>query len=187
MGPEISHDCWSVGLYLGYYDMTTINMGFESFPYPARYQARSPVKLKGKMRFKPRSVRAYGANRTTKEVSQEIESKYHVVETFSEMEGPFIVDLIEGATVDAIEAIIEGRIPSLKIQDSSTKEIEQRFRDNLDSRRYDGVISGVPTLAAQRGVDHTQHRPYAKRGPRPSFVDTGLYKNTFRVWVTEDE
>jgi hypothetical protein len=68
-----------------------------------------------------------------------------------------------------------------------TDKIEAKFRQNLSSRKYDGVIPGVPTTAAQRGISHLQQRPYAKRSSRPSFVDTGMYQRSFRAWVEDVE
>ena len=68
-----------------------------------------------------------------------------------------------------------------------TDKIEQKFRSNLMRQRYDGMISGVPTLASLKGVSHVRSHPYAKANPqRPSFVDTGMYRDSFRAWVEED-
>ena len=66
-----------------------------------------------------------------------------------------------------------------------TDKIEEKFRRALASRAFDGLIAGVPTTAAQRGVSHKRRHPYAKRGPRPSFIDTDTYRQSFTVWMEE--
>jgi hypothetical protein len=38
-------------------------------------------------------------------------------------------------------------------------------------------------LAALHGVSHRFKHPYARRARRPSFIDTGLYQNSFAAWV----
>jgi len=44
---------------------------------------------------------------------------------------------------------------------------------------------GIPTGAAEAGVNHRLLHPYAKDNPeRPSFIDTGQYQADFKSWVT---
>jgi hypothetical protein len=167
-------------------------LGFQEFPYAARYGKRSPLTTTTK-RGKPRelspSQESYGQGKTTGEVAEELEEKYHIVETFWAQEEDNFVELIEEAFADDIEDIMQmAHVPKRRgISDKETDKIEAKFRQNLSQRRYDGVISGVPTIAAQRGVSHLRQHPYAKRGPRPSFIDTGMYQRSFRAWVEDIE
>jgi hypothetical protein len=57
------------------------------------------------------------------------------------------------------------------------------FRTYLDREEH-----GIKTLAARRGVSHLLPHPYSKNNPpRPSFIDTGLYRKSFRAWVEDIE
>jgi hypothetical protein len=167
-----------------------LNFGFESFPYAARYSAKSPLTAATKKR-RPKQLsaaqQAYGQGKTTQQVAKDLENQYGIVEKFYEMEEDNIVDLVEEAFDEAIEKVMMmQRISKKGISDASTNKIEERFRKNLAERRYDGMLPGVPTLASLRGVSHLLQHPYAKRGSRPSFIDTGMYSRSFRAWVTED-
>jgi protein-disulfide isomerase-like protein with CxxC motif len=55
---------------------------------------------------------------------------------------------------------------------TETDKIEQRFKQDLSRRKFDGVIYGVPTKAAQRES-------------RQSFIKTGRYRNSFKAWMEE--
>ena len=70
------------------------------------------------------------------------------------------------------------------ISTRDTQKIERRFKEFLRNEEH-----GIPrTLAGQRGVAHLLARPYARGNPpRPSFIDTGLYMDSFRVWVEEED
>jgi hypothetical protein len=43
-------------------------------------------------------------------------------------------------------------------------------------------IPGVPTLAAQEGRS-SRFKKGKGKGPRKSFIDTGLYVGSFKSWV----
>lgn len=166
--------------------------GFESFSYPTRYSAKSPLTASVKKR-KPksgltRSQKIYGQGKTTVQVAEELEDKYHIVATFSEMNSDFFTSLFEDVFVEQFEEIATMRKSSKKgLMSKQTDKIEARFRESLSKQRYDSVIPGVPTLASLRGVSHLRQHPYAKSTPRPSFIDTGMYQRSFRAWVEQDE
>jgi hypothetical protein len=169
-----------------------LHFGFEDHPYHARYGPSSPLTQAVKRRtpkVMTRPQQAYGEGKTTVEVANELESRYHIVETFWEMEEDKFIEVLEDAFADDIEEVMQmGQIPKTGgISDKETDKIEARFRNYLTNKRFDGVIAGVPTLAAQRGVSHLKQHPYAKRGPRPSFIDTGMYMRSFRAWVEDVE
>lgn len=167
-----------------------LHLGFQEFPYADRYGKQSPLTAttkKGKPRKLSPAQASYGQGKTTNEVAEELEAKYHIVETFWEMEEDRFSEKLEDAFAADMEAVMMGQPTTTSISTKETDAIERRFRQNLTQQRYNGVISGVPTLAAQRGVSHLRQHPYQARGPRPSFIDTGMYMRSFTAWVEEDE
>lgn len=166
-----------------------LHLGFENYPYAGRYETASPLTKSAKSRrprVLSRSQQNYGQGKTTLEVANELESRYHIVETFWEMVEDEFVDQLEESFADDIEEVIAmGGTSRTGISDRDTDRLEAKFRQYLQSRKFDGVIPGVPTTAALRGVSHLRQHPYAKRPPRPSFIDTGMYQRSFRVWVED--
>lgn len=128
---------------------------------------------------------SYGdTSMTTGDVAEILEGKYHIMEQwYTHREQKVADDLTEGMT-DALEALLMGAPPTLDPFGSATSKMEQDFRTFLDSKEIESYgIFGVPTQAALKGVSHRFKKPYAKRGPRPSFIDSGLYQSAFRAWV----
>jgi hypothetical protein len=134
-------------------------------------------------RRRPRKVAS--GTQTTGDVAEILEKRYNVMERFAGLNETEIVSSIENALVGNIENVILGAPITGEPLAAATSEIEEMFRDFLDRRGMDGYAWGVPTQAAERGVNHRLLHPYAKRGPRPSFIDTGLYQQSFRCWVEE--
>lgn len=67
---------------------------------------------------------------------------------------------------------------------SATSKIEDRFKQMLSTRELDSLgFPGIPTAAAQRGVNHRFKHPYKKRAARPSFIDTGTFQASAKAWV----
>ena len=144
------------------------------------------------------------SNSTTGDVAEILEAKYKVMETFVEIHGndviiPAFEEALQGGVDDLLSALagsgdvrnvggvlVESGAGTLNpnIFGTATGKIDQAFRKMLDDKELDGVVSGLPSAAAQRGVNHRLKRPYVKRAPRPSFVVTGLLQNSFRSWVS---
>lgn len=177
-----------MGYNLGTHDLK-LEFGFDDLPYEARYSEESPLTPTMKRR-RPKRLSslqtAYGQGKTTGQIAKELEAKYKIVETFIDMEEDYIFPLIEDAVIDTTIARMTGQTPDSKINENLTTKIQARFRQDLSNRRFDGRIQGVPTLASIRGVSHLRQKPYAARGSRPSFIDTGMYQRTFGVEVKED-
>jgi hypothetical protein len=124
---------------------------------------------------------------TTGDVAQILEARYGVVSKFMDLHGQEVADELAGAMQDRLETLLMGG-PSPAAGDAILPEgslgtVEKLFRNMLDKRELDGQIPGVPTAASLRGVSHRMQNPYAQRGSRPSFIDTGQYQDAFRVWV----
>lgn len=154
-----------------------LNLGFEAVSYSG---ASKQVLRKDK------HGRPYGEGKTSAQVAKELEKRYKIVETFYEINEDYIVNLIEEQAAIDIDDIMMMKKPSRKgMSFEETDKIEHRFKYALASGEFDGLIPGTPTTAAQRGVSHLRRHPYAKRGPRPSFIDTDTYRQSFTVWMEE--
>jgi hypothetical protein len=148
-----------------------LRLDFEDVPYLGQLAAT-------RKRVLSRPQRVYGQGKTTRQVAHELEARYKIVEKFVEVEKSLIDSIVKKALLKAHKDGEQVSIPQ-----NDLNRIEARFRQNLAKRKYDGLISGVPTVAAQRGVSHKYIHPFARRASRPSFIDTGLYQRSFRAWV----
>ena len=152
-----------------------INLGFESISYTGR--TASPK----------RSEKQYGGGKTTIEVAKQLEQRYKLVEKFFELEKDNIAEMLIDAYQRGLEVTMEQKtVAKAVIAGGAIEKIEQKFRGNLTQGAYDGLLPGVPTRAAKKGVSHELSHPYAKGNPpRPSFIDTGAYRDSFSVWIEE--
>lgn len=124
------------------------------------------------------------ANKTTGDVAEILEAKYHVMEHFSEIHGEDIVDALGDSLQGAIESLLMGGPPRLDALGSATSKIEDIFKQMLSKGELDALgYPGIPTKAAERGVSHRFKRAYVRRQARPSFIDTSLYQSSFKAWT----
>ncbi len=159
-----------------------LHLGVNDIPYGSAYQAATSRRPGPQ----PGPAQKIAMNRTTTgDVAQILEKRYRIMEKFYEMRKEFIERTILEAMQDKLEALSMGRGgtggPLLNTSDLGA--IQQEFQKMLDERAFDGILTGVPTAAAQAGVSHRLQRPYLKSNPaRPSFIDSGLYSANFRAW-----
>lgn len=146
---------------------------------------------------------ASGAS-TTGQVAQILEDKYHVMRIFAEEHWDELEELVADAIVGQLETARSGIIP--QIPNIDVQKLDAAFRDFLDSNEIQSILP-ERIQAADEGISHrfknAQNRTVkasdvvsrgsgaglsivAKkpRGPRPAFVDTGLYQASFRSWLT---
>jgi hypothetical protein len=167
-------------------------LGFQDVAYKDIRTNKSPLPKTTKHRLSQNPSKAqlsYGEGKTTLGVALSLEERYKIVETFYDMEEDFIINLIEEQMEEELNEVLTMETTATQIKGLSTEEtdkIETRFKQNLRRRRYDGVIPGVPTQTSLKGVSHLFMKPYARHGFRPSFIDTGLYMNSFREGLTHD-
>lgn len=164
----------------------TLHFGVLDLPYSYKQETvrigknGKPTKRKGS--------RQVTRNETTGDIAEILEAKYGLMETFADMH---MADVIEPALMDAIEGgfenLLMGAPLDASVFGSAEGKITEAFQLALDKREFDGVIPGVETEAAERGVNHRLAHPYAKRASRPSFIDTGLYQTNFKAWVDNGE
>jgi len=156
--------------------------------YPYSFQAPRRVRIRTRKGGKPvaSSVSASGAQ-TTGDVADILEAKYHVMEIFYEENQQVIANAIGEAITDAMDMIMDrGEIPASIFPAEGIGDIQESFTRFINERIMDGIQPGVPTKAAQKGVNHRLAHPYAKGNPeRPSFKDTGEYMQSFRAWIDE--
>jgi hypothetical protein len=168
--------------------VTVLNLGVIDIPYA--YEQEKLTK-KGKPYKKKRKV---VLSITTGEVARYLEDEYHIMEVFAEI----YMDRIVGALVDAVtgdlDNVLNGRQPNPEVFAPAAAEIETWFKRFLSTREIEtagvtgeagGANHGIPTQAALDGVNHRLAHPYANTNPRrPSFIDTGLYQSSVKVWIT---
>ena len=169
----------------------TLHLGVTEAPYATNTKtAPRRVAVRTVKGGKPRAISAApSGGETTGDVAQILEDKYHIMEIFVEEIGADqIAKAIEHSAAVAIETLISGHgrnTPESFLSLEAEGEIEDAFRLFLSQQEMDGTQPGVPTKAALAGVSHRFAHPYAKRAPRPSFIDTGLFQSHFKVWSDE--
>lgn len=166
--------------YLGIDVTLTLHLGVIDIPYARAAQAatsRKPGPRPG-----PGKSGALSTN-TTGDVAQILEAHYGIMQKFFDLYGDRIATALTEVMQDRLEEVLMGHPREQLFNDADFGEIEQHFKKMLDTQELDGQISGVPTGASLRGVNHRLKRPYAKRSPRPSFIDTGLYQSSFKAWI----
>lgn len=127
--------------------------------------------------------------KTTGDVAEILETKYHVMGVFGFLHLDDIArDLEDGAAAN-LENMLMGAPVSADPYAGAMSKIEQRFRDFLSLGEMNKFgFAGIPTAAALAGVNHRLAHPYAKANPsRPSFVDTGLYESSFKAWIADNQ
>jgi hypothetical protein len=124
---------------------------------------------------------------TTGEVAQWLENRYHIMEIFYQFHEQEIADKLAEGMGDALEAIMMGAPPSLQPTLEALSAEEAVFKLWLALGEIEKLgIPGVPTLAAQNRESLRLKLKKKFRGPaRPSFIDTGLYESSFKMWMED--
>lgn len=127
-----------------------------------------------------------GEGKTTGDVADILEAKYHIMEIFAEVHGDEIADDLAQGFQGTLESLLSNRpVDPDDIFNAGTTKIEDRFHDFILGGEMEALgYPGVPTGAAIKGVNHRLAHPYAKANPsRQSFIDTGLYEASFKAWI----
>jgi hypothetical protein len=130
---------------------------------------------------------------STGDVAEILEANYHVMETFYELRREKIAGYLADSMANAIQALVNsGRRPDTRstFTFEADQKIETEFRTFLDAnemgRLYAAFTGRSLSAAADRGVNHRKKNPYAQSNKaRPAFIDTGLYRASFRAWTTQ--
>lgn len=156
--------------------MKTLHLGVVDIPYVA---AETPAQQRKRVKKRPHPP---AGAKTTGDVAEILEAKYHVMEAFYEIHGQEIGDGLAEAMAGSMETVLlGGPIPSDPIA-AGTSQIKHMFDMFITNKEMDALgYPGVPTKASLMGVSHRFKK--RKGGPRPSFVDTGLYLTSFEAWA----
>lgn len=138
-----------------------------------------------------------GGAKTTGEVARILEDRYHVMATFYETRQDKIAGWLAKDATNALRLMLAGKDMG-KPRDAfygATQKIESEFRAFLTRNEMGRLsfLSGAeaeyfqargPKFTGAATVAHRKLHPYAKKNQmRPVFVDTGLYRSSFRAWV----
>ncbi len=134
---------------------------------------------------------AEAGGKNTFEVAEILEEKYSLMQTFVDLHGVDISNAVEKRMAAMVERTFAGgsSADTLAMLVAPLSGVEQKFRVYLDTEEMAGVVGGVPTVAAQMGINSRKKRIYRGKDKtkwgerRPSFIDTGLFRNNFRCWV----
>ena len=139
--------------------MRTLHLGVTDLPYAFRVEGE-----------------------TTGEVAEILEARYEVMQTFFDRNEAKIAGALEASLAGALDTLLAGGPPAQNVLGAAESSIEELFKDFLTNREIEQPArDGIPTMAAVMGVNHRLKR---KSGPRrPSFIDTGLYQASFKVWM----
>jgi len=124
----------------------------------------------------------------TGEVAQKLERNYGIMQFFFDAHADFVAQQLEDSFAGALANALMGapRQADAGLYNQACSKIETRFKTFLSMKEMDGKINGVPTKASLLGISHrfkdSKNRK-KKRGPRPSFIDTGLYQTNFKAWM----
>jgi hypothetical protein len=122
---------------------------------------------------------------TTGDVAEKLEASYALMQTFLRLREREINATVENSVLGALESALMGKRPGQGTAlASATSAMEDLFKTALSQRAFDGQIHGVPTAASLHGASRRFKRAYMRRPSRPSFIDTGLFQSSFRVWTT---
>ena len=162
-------------------------LGVVNVPYADSSYPKVGARKMGKNAAKGRRNKTRGKGSiTTLEVAKILESQYKPLQNFFKANGQSIADDLAQGYSNALKAVLMGAPPNLDPSGSAMSKAETRWRQFLSSKGLDRMgVKGVPTKAALRGVSHRFKHPYAKRPSRPSFIDTGLYQASVRLWIKE--
>lgn len=159
--------------------MPKLHLGVIEVPYGNVEPPAPPPKKPGK---RPRVAPGAGQGKTTGDVAEILEAKYHVMEIFAQINGQKMADSLVNSLQGTVESLMMGAPLTQDPFGTATSEIDEMFKKFIDQKVMDSLgYPGVPTKAALAG---RSHRFKTKHGPeRPSFYDTGLYVDNFKSWL----
>ena len=141
--------------------MPTINLGVNDVPY---------------------AVGRGRTERSTARIAEILEDRYHVMEIFAESNMNEISEHIANNGAGVIEEMFGGVETRADLLAGVELWIEERFKVFIDDEVEAFGIPGVPTAAAEKGRSRRGRRVARAGG---SFVDTGLYRDSFMVWIED--
>lgn len=131
----------------------------------------------------------YRSGQSVGDVAKILEGRYGIMAIFAARQSTQIANHLATSLADATEALMMGQ-PVANAYAEGTDQIQEDFRKFLDQNG-----TGIITKASEKGVSGRfadKNNTKGLRGPmnsqgqvRPSFIDTGLFQNSFRAWIEE--
>ncbi|OYY59039.1 MAG: hypothetical protein B7Y55_01125 [Polynucleobacter sp. 35-46-207] len=122
-----------------------------------------------------------GRSTTTGDVATILEEKYGVMQMFIDLHEDEIGELLAHRMAGLINNVANDR--PVPMGDVDFPKVDAQFRDYLDKGEWEKQ-TGMPTAAALAGKSKRK-KSGKYDGPRPSFVDTGLYQKSFKTWISK--
>lgn len=124
----------------------------------------------------------YDDEATTGSVAEELEENYGVMAGFVELHINEVAEAVTDSLAGSLESLMMGAPLRANPFEGAMAKVEQGFRTYLDREEIASLgRDGVPTKAAIQGKSTRFKRKFGPR--RPSFIDSGLYQNSFKAWV----
>lgn len=157
--------------------MTTLHLGTVDLPYVLN---ETPAQMRKRIKKRPHPE---AGQKTTGDIAEILEAKYHVMEHFWEIHGAEIVEAGAEGLVQALENQVMGAPIEQNPYGEMESAIKRKFDDFITNKEMDRLgVPGVPTKASLEGRSSRFKKGKGKKG-RPSFVNTGLYLSSFAAWV----
>jgi hypothetical protein len=120
--------------------------------------------------------------KSTGDIAEILEGKFDVMGIFAEKHSENIADMVAQGFADSIDNIFAGAPENFDIYAGAMAKIENQFIEYIDSEEH-----AIPTKAKAIGAAGARKkRQYRKTGNKITFVDSGMYRNSFRAWVKEE-
>jgi hypothetical protein len=163
-----------------------LNLGVNEIPYawaPPTPKRQAVRRKKGGTTT--RHEFSSSAAMTTYDVAMILEDHYHIMELFWTLNEAQIMTWIENSLEGYLEtAMTTGTVGDVRVAFATfVDQIEDLFKSWLDTDPLAGIVPGVTTMAAKMGIRTGTDRKKRHGPPRPSFIDTGLYRGNFRAEV----
>ena len=118
---------------------------------------------------------------TTGQVAKILEEKYSVMGEFYDHYKQDVEDLLIDALVGELEARLQGKPPTA-IEVMPLQKVDTLFKQYLSRNEWQ-QLTGQTIKSAQLAISHRK-KGKKRAGPRPAFIDTGLYQKAFTAWLT---
>lgn len=115
---------------------------------------------------------------TTYQVAKILEDRYDVMGVFYKIHHQEIIDRIAKRYLDRVKDLMDGK-PSPRRW--PMERIDSLFRDYLSADEWQSY-TGETIQAAQKGRSSRKKAKKYATG-RPAFIDSGLYRRSFRSWI----
>jgi hypothetical protein len=153
-----------------------LHMGFLNVPYTRDTKRDSTAAIK---KYEAMRRRTFSGARTTGTVANILERKYNIVEVFAQIHGGEIQDILVDNVGDLIIDSLSQRKKfaserMVKYMKPKTDQIQKMFKLFLD-REETGADIDVANKGRRTGRK--------SKTPRPPFINTGLYRASFRCWA----